>query len=327
MRAWRVHELGEPELVMRLADVELPIPAAGMVRLRVRAAALNFSDVLLCRGRYQPMPSLPFTPGVEVCGVVDALGDDVDGLVPGDRVVGLTALPHGGLAEFAVVPANAVLTAPRSFSDEAAAVFTIAYQTAWFALHRRTGLAAEETLLVHAGAGGVGSAAIQLGKAIGARVIAVAGGAAKAAACRRLGADHVIDRTSQDVVIEVKSFTGGHGADVVFDPVGGTAFTQSTRCVAFEGRIAVIGFASRRIPEPELGHTMVKNYAIVGLHWGLYRTKAPQLIAEAHRRLLELAAQGMVNPLVSEVVPMTDAAHALARLGAGATTGRLIVRP
>lgn len=327
MRAWRVDEPGEPELVMRLADVKVPEPTTGVVRLRVTAAALNFSDVLLCRGHYQVKPSLPFTPGVEVCGVVDELGPDVDGLARGDRVVGLPELPHGGLAEFALLPASAVLAAPRSFSDEAAAAFTVAYQTAWFALHRRAELKSEEILLVHAGAGGVGSAAIQLGKAAGARVIAVAGGAAKATACRRLGADHVIDRTSEDVIKEVKSFSGGHGADVVFDPVGGTAFHQSTRCVAFEGRIVVIGFASGRIPEPALGHTLVRNYAILGLHWNLYRTMAPQLITQTHRRLLDLAAQGVVNPLVSEVVPMAEAARALAKLGAGATTGRIVVMP
>lgn len=327
MRAWQVVEHGEPEAATRLVDTAEPSAAAGQLVVRVAATALNFPDVLLCRGEYQVRPPLPFTPGVEVCGTVTAAGAGVTRFAVGERVIGTTELPHGGLAESAVLAADRSHAAPEALSDDQAAALLIGHQTAWFALHRRAALRTGETLLVHAAAGGVGSAAVQLGRAAGARVIAVAGGPAKAAVCRRLGADLVIDRTSEDFVAAVKEFTGGRGADVVFDPVGGDAFEGSTKCVAFEGRIVVIGFSGGRIARLATNHVLLKNYTVLGLFWGRYQTVAPGLVAQAHEELTALADQGLVAPLVSEALPLDAAPRALARLAAGETTGRIVVRP
>jgi len=315
MQAWQVHENGEPREVMRLAEVERPTPGDGQVLLRVRAANINFPDALLCRGQYQVRPPLPFTPGVEICAETE----------DGRRVIANPALPYGGFAEYAVADARALLPAPDSLDDAQAAALHIGYQTGWFGLHRRARLEAGETLLVHAAAGGVGSAAVQLGKAAGATVIGVVGGAEKAAAARELGCDVVVDRRAEDVVAAVKEATGGRGADVIYDPVGGEAYAQSAKLVAFEGRIVVVGFASGTIPSPALNHALVKNYAILGLHWGLYNTKNPELVLHCHERLTELAARGAIRPLVSERVPLEGAADAVQRVADGVTTGRLAV--
>lgn len=317
MQAWQVHENGEPSEVMRLEDVATPTPGDGQVLLKVRAANINFPDVLMCRGHYQVQPPLPFTPGVEICGETE----------DGRRVIANPALPYGGFAEYAVADAAALLPAPESLDDAEAAALHIGYQTGWFGLHRRARLEAGETLLVHAAAGGVGSAAVQLGKAAGATVIGVVGGADKAAVARELGCDVVIDRRAENVISAVKEATGGRGADVVYDPVGGEAYTQSTKVVAFEGRIVVVGFASGSIPSPGLNHALVKNYAILGLHWGLYNTKNPKLVQHCHEQLTELAARGAIKPLVSERVPLSGAAAAVQRVGDGVTTGRVAVVP
>ena len=175
--------------------------------------------------------------------------------------------------------------APAGLDDAASAALMISYQTGWFGLHRRAHLREGETLLVHAASGGVGSAAVQLGRAAGARVIGVVGGADKVAIARELGCDVVIDRREQDVVETVTQVTGGHGADVVYDPVGGPSYTASTKCIAFEGRIVVVGFASGRVPEPRLNHALVKNYSILGLHWSLYQQHDPAAVQEAHADL------------------------------------------
>ncbi|MFI6033626.1 NADPH:quinone oxidoreductase family protein [Streptomyces sp. NPDC051315] len=317
MQAWQVHENGEPSEVMRLQDVEPPTPGDGQVLLKVRAANINFPDVLMCRGHYQVRPPLPFTPGVEVCGETE----------DGRRVIANPALPYGGFAEYAVADAAALLPAPDSLDDAEAAALHIGYQTGWFGLHRRAGLEAGETLLVHAAAGGVGSAAVQLGKAAGATVIGVVGGADKVSVARELGCDVVIDRHGEDVVAAVKEATGGRGADVIYDPVGGEAYAQSAKVVAFEGRIVVVGFASGTIPNPGLNHALVKNYSILGLHWGLYNTKIPKLVQHCHEQLTDLAARGAIKPLVSERVPLSEAAAAVQRVGDGATTGRVAVVP
>ncbi|MEV0780172.1 NADPH:quinone oxidoreductase family protein [Streptomyces sp. NPDC050428] len=317
MQAWRVHRNGEPSEVMRLDEVERPVPGDGQLLLKVLAADINFPDALLCRGQYQIRPPLPFTPGVEICGATE----------DGRRVIATPALPDGGLAEYVVADEAAVLPAPDALDDAEAAALHIGYQTGWFALHRRAHLQAGETLLVHAAAGGVGSAAVQLGKAAGATVIGVAGGPDKVRVARELGCDHVIDRRTDDIVAAVKDLTGGRGADVVYDPVGGDAYTKSAKCVAFEGRILVIGFASGTIPAPALNHALVKNYSIVGLHWGLYAQKDPASILRCHQELTELAAKGVVKPLISERVAMADAASAVQRVADGTTTGRLVVIP
>ncbi|AXG81689.1 NADPH:quinone oxidoreductase family protein [Streptomyces paludis] len=317
MLAWRVHRNGEPDEVMRLTETAPPVPGEGQLLLRVRAANINFPDVLLCRGQYQVRPPLPFTPGVEICGETE----------DGRRVIATPALPDGGLAEYAVADAAALLPAPDALDDAEAAALLVGYQTGWFALHRRARLQPGETLLVHAAAGGVGSAAVQLGKAAGATVIGVAGGPDKARVARELGCDTVIDRRTDDVVAAVKEATGGRGADVVYDPVGGDAYQQSAKCVAFEGRIVVVGFASGTIPAPALNHAMVKNYAVLGLHWGLYRTKDPAAVARCHEELTALADRGDIRPLISERVPLKDAADAMRRVGDGTTTGRVVVLP
>ncbi len=285
----------------------------------MRAAAVNFPDALMVRGQYQVRPPLPFTPGVELCGEV------ADGPRRGERLIGNPVLPQGAFAEYALLDAAAAFPAPEALDDAEAAALHIGHQTAWFALHRRARLRAGETLLVHAAAGGVGSAAVQLGRAAGARVIAVVGGAAKAEAARTLGADVVVDRTERDFVAAVKEATDGRGADVVFDPVGGAAYTGSTRCVAFEGRIVVVGFATGQIPAPALNHALVKNYSILGLHWGLYNTHDPRAVRAAHDELTKLAEQGTVRPLVSARVPLAGAAEAVQRVADGLSTGRIAV--
>ena len=325
MKAWQVTRNAVPLEAMRLAEVDTPQPGPGQVLVRVAASALNFADVLMCLGMYQVRPPLPFTPGVELCGHVVGLGDGVEGWSPGDRVIGNPQLPGGAFAEYALMSAADVFRAPTSLSDEAAACLHIAYQTAWFGLHRRAAIQPGETLLVHAGAGGVGSAAVQVGKAAGAHVIAVVGGAQKADAAAKLGADLVIDRREQDFIAAVKQATGGRGADVVYDPVGGDAYQGSTKCVAFEGRILVVGFAGGTVPSPGLNHALVKNYSIVGLHWGLYRDKAPALIPAAHQELTALAHSGAVAPLVGGRLSLEEVPEGLARLGAGETIGRLVL--
>ncbi|WP_367038964.1 NADPH:quinone oxidoreductase family protein [Streptomyces sp. Je 1-332] len=317
MQAWQVHQNGEPGAVMRLEDVDRPVPGDGQLLLKVRAANINFPDALLCRGQYQITPPLPFTPGVEICGETE----------DGRRVIANPALPYGGFAEYAIADAAAVLPAPDALDDAEAAALHIGYQTGWFGLHRRAHLQEGETLLVHAAAGGVGSAAVQLGKAAGAKVIGVVGGAAKAEVARELGCDVVIDRRTDNVIGAVKEATGGRGADVVYDPVGGDAYTQSTKCVAFEGRIIVVGFASGVIPTPALNHALVKNYSVLGLHWGLYNAKDPQAILRCHEELTQLAAKGAIKPLISERVPLGEAAAAVQRVADGVTTGRVAVVP
>lgn len=326
MKAWRVRELGEPRDVLALEDVPEPTAGDGQVVVKVLAAPANFPDVLLCRGRYQMKPPLPFTPGVELCGEVVALGTGVDGIAVGDRVVGTPALPHGAFAEYALMEQQNVFPAPRALDDEECAALTIGYQTAWFALHRRTRIGAGDYLLVHAAAGGVGSAAVQLGKAAGATVIGVVGGPDKVRYAEELGADLVIDRHRDDFVSAVDDFTGGHGADIVFDPVGGDAYNGSTKCIAFEGRIVVIGFAGGTIPQPALNHALIKNYSIVGLHWGLYQSKDPETIDECHLELLRLADEGLLRPLIGERLSSADVPDGIGRLGDGSTVGRLVFR-
>lgn len=324
MRAWRVAELGEPKDVLQLTEVDEPTAGPGQLAVRVLASPANFPDVLMCRGLYQVRPELPFTPGVELCGEVVAVGEGVADVAVGDRVIGAAALPAGGFAETALMEAATAYPAPRGLDDAQSAMLHLAYQTGWFALHRRAGLRPGETLLVHAAAGGVGSAAIQLGKAAGARVIGVVGGPEKAEVARQLGADVVVDRRAEDFVAVVKEATGGHGADVVYDPVGGDAYDRSTKCIAFEGRIVVIGFAGGRIQQPALSHALVKNYSILGLHWGLYDRRRPELVAECHRELVRLADEGAITPLVSERLPLEGLADGVQRLADGTTVGRVV---
>ena len=326
VKAWVVRELGGPD-ALHFEDVEPGEAPDGMVRIAVRAASINFPDALMVAGTYQSKPALPFVPGVEVSGEVVAAPAS-SGFRPGDRVMALLdngGLTRGGYAEITDASPTAVSPMPAGMTFEEAAGFTITYQTGWFGLHRRANLQPAETLLVHAGAGGVGSAAIQLGKAAGATVIATAGSDEKVELCRRLGADHAINYKTQDFVEEVKTITGGRGANVIFDPVGGDVYDRSTKCVAFEGRIVIVGFTSGRIPQAATNHVLVKNYSVVGLHWGLYNTRAPELIAPAARALIDLYESGKIKPHISSRFPLAEAPAALASVAGGKSTGKVIL--
>lgn len=325
LKAWSVTELGEPVDALQLVERAVPVPGEGQVLVRVLASAANFPDVLMCRGVYQVKPELPFTPGREVCAEVIATGPGVTRAAVGDRVLGLTTLPHGGFAEFALMDQDKVHQAPGSLDDAQASCLFIGYQTGWFALHRLARIQPGETLLVHAAAGGVGSAAIQLGKAAGATVIGVVGGEAKAEYARVLGADLVIDRRSEDFVAIVNEFTDGRGADVIYDPVGGETYQRSTKCIAFEGRIIVVGFAGGEIQSAKLNHALVKNYSIMGIHWGLYNTKSPEAVDRCHQELCRLADSGAIVPFVSETFSLDGVPAGLQRLADGKTVGRVVM--
>ncbi len=322
MRAWQVTSLGEPVEALELLEEEAPRPGPGQVRIRVRAVGINFADVLLARGQYQVRPPLPFVPGIELCGEVVELGADVSGLEVGQRVV---ASLIGALAEEVVVATHLVRPAPEQLDDAAASVLTVSYQTAWFALHQRARLASGETVVVHAAAGGVGLAAVQLAAAAGARVIAVVGGPTKAAEALKAGAPEVVARTEQDVLSALRELTGRRGADVVIDPVGGDAFDASARTMALEGRIVLIGFAGGRMQEMKPGPVLVKNYSVLGLHWALYLEARPDLVTRADTEIGRLIAEGAVRPLVADVVPFEQAPSALERLSDGKIVGRLAV--
>jgi NADPH2:quinone reductase len=318
MRAWRVHELGDPAQVLRLDEVDRPTPGEGQVLVKVLAAALNFPDVLMAQGLYQEKPPLPYVPGFELCGEV---------VETGQRVLGAPSGGPGAFAEYALMDAAGAFPVPEGMSDEKAAALYLTYQTGYVGLHRRANIKAGDWLLVHAGAGGVGSAAIQLGKAAGASVIATAGGARKVEVCRELGADHVVDYTAEDFVAVVKEVTGGHGADIVYDPVGGDVFDKSRKCVAFEGRIVVVGFTSGRIPEAPANHLLVKNYSVVGLHWGLYRKHDPAMFGMVHEQLTRLVEEGHVDPLIGAVHPLAEAPQALTKLAERGTVGKVVLVP
>lgn len=323
---WQVTRLGSPTEAMTLVDAPPPDISEEAILIRVRAAALNFFDILLCQGTYQEKPPLPFTPGAEIAGDIIRIGEKVRGFQPGDRVIALPPLPHGGLTEMVAVPQSLVFPMPQGMNwNEAAALF-ITYQTALYALTERGRLAPGEMLLVHAGAGGVGSAAIQLGRALGARVAATAGGPEKTAVCRQLGADPAIDYESENFIEVIKQLTEGRGADVIFDPVGGDVFDQSRRAVAFDGRILVIGFAGGRIPQAPANHILVKNYSVVGVHWGLWHRLFPQRVRQAHDTLAEYYRRGAIHPLISREVPFEEAPAALEALGRRKTWGKVIVK-
>ncbi|MDQ6948638.1 MAG: NADPH:quinone oxidoreductase family protein [Actinomycetota bacterium] len=322
MKAWVVRQLGGPE-VLTLETFEPPRPAEGLVRIVVEAAAVNFFDSLQIAGSYQVKPELPFVPGTEVAGTVVAAPAG-SGFNPGDRVLARMrqeGLLGGGYSELVEALPELTVRLPDEMPFDEAAGFFVNYQTGWFGLMRRARLQPGEIVLVHAGAGGVGSAAIQLAKAAGARVVATAGSAQKVALCRELGADLAIDYRSE----AVKAFTDGRGADVVYDPVGGDVFDRSTKCIAFEGRIVVVGFTSGRIPEARANHILIKNYAVVGLHWGLYQKMAPHLIDAATPQLFELYAQGKIRPHISRRFPLEDAPTAIAEVSGRLSTGKVVL--
>jgi NADPH2:quinone reductase len=323
MRAWQVTEYGEPVDVLHLVDAPRPDLGPGELRIAVRTAALNLADVLLCRGTYQVKPPLPFCPGSEVAGVITEVGAEVTDFAPGDRVMAIAG-GTGAFTDETVTSAAVTFALPATMDWNTAAAITVTYQTGYLGLYHRARLQPGETLLVHAGAGGVGSAAIQLGLAVGARVIATAGGPAKAQVCRDLGAEIAIDYLTEDFVSIVKEATGGAGADVVYDPVGGDTFDRSTKCIAFEGRIVVIGFTGGRFATARTNHMLVKNYDVLGVAWGTYLLLRAPLVRAAHAELMALWEAGKISPLVSDVVAFDDIPAALARLAGRGTYGKVV---
>ena len=325
MFAWTFREFGEPSAVLELAEVPVPRPGPGQVLVRVEAAAVNFADGLLVKGDYQVRPPLPAIAGLELAGRVVVADPAGGGPEQGTLVAGMAAGMTGAFAGFAVLDRADAQTVPASFDAVQAASFTVSYQTAWFTLHRRCGLQPGETVLVHAASGGVGLASVQLAKAHNATVIGIVGSAAKRAAAIDLGCDHVLVRGEDDPVAVIKELTGGRGVDVVVDPVGGTAHEVSERVVGFEGRIAIVGFASGAYPVVRAERALVKNYSIVGVHFGLYRTKRPDLVERGYRELCDTVERFGIEPLVSAVRPFHDAPAALADVASGKSIGRVVL--
>lgn len=330
MRALRVERHGEPADVLELRDdVPLPQPGPGLVRVRVEAAALNLPDVLLCRGKYQLHPEFPFTPGLEACGVVVAAGPGVDEACIGRRMVATPELPDGGLAEETIFRSYGMYPVPDAVDPVDAAATLIPFNTAHVALHHRAGLQPGEVLLVHAAAGGTGSAAVQLGVLAGARVIATAGGPEKLELCRQLGAHEVIDYVAEDFVERVKDLTQGRGADVVFDPVGGQVFDRSRRCVAVDGRLLVVGFAGGELQTIPANHALYKSYSVVGVYMGAYRNSEAgrAMVAGVHREIMRLLMEQKIRPVIARRIGLDEVAGVLTELGSRRTVGKCIVQP
>ena len=293
MKAWRVHAWGEPE-TMSLEDIPVPEPGAGQVRIRNRAAGLNFFDILQVQGKYQIKPPFPFTPGAEVAGIVDAVGPGVPEFQIGEPVLSITH--GGGLAEYALSRAETTFPIPGFMDVAVAAALPIVYHTSYFALRDRASVQPGEWLLVHAGASGVGVSAIQLGRAFGARVIATAGDAEKLEFAKAQGAEHVFSYRDESWVEQVGQLTGGRGADVIYDPVGGDVFDLSTKCIAPGGRLLVIGFASGRIPSIAANRILLKNISIVGALWGGHALAHPEYLGQAQRALTDLYSKSEIRP-------------------------------
>lgn len=318
MKAWLVRAWGEPE-EMTLADIPVPDPGPGEIRIANRAAALNFFDILQIQGKYQVKPPFPFTPGAELSGVVDALGAGTAGLAVGDRV---SAMPMiGAFAEYSVVPAACVLRMPGEIDFPEAAAMPIVYHTSYFALRQRAALQKGEWLLVHAGASGVGMAAIQIGKALGARVIATAGSEAKLAFCRSQGAEWALDYSGAGWVDRVKEMTSGRGADVIYDPVGGDIFDLSTKCIAPEGRLLVVGFASGRIPSIQANRILLKDISIMGVHWGPYAREHPEYSGQAQQALAAMR----LKPVIGKRYRLEEAPAALRDLAERKVAGKAVL--
>ena len=295
------------------------------VRISVRAAGCNFSDILMLKGEYQVKPPFPFVPGGEVAGVVVEVGSEVHGISVGDRVLSRCAI--GGFAEEVVGPAVSTYRIPESMSFEAGAALPTVYPTSYAALVWRAPVMRGETLLVHAAAGGVGLSAVQIGKARGARVIATAGSPEKLEIARNAGADVLIDYRESDFVARVMEETEGRGADVIYDSVGGEITDRSLKCIAWNGRLLVIGFASGNIPEIKLNRVLLKNISIVGLHWSAYPEREPERIDDCFEGLFEMAARGEIDPLVSARYPLEEAGRALDALAGRKTVGKIVLVP
>jgi NADPH2:quinone reductase len=324
MRAVIVDRWMEPdELTVR--EVPDPELRPGSLDVEVRSAGCNFYDSLIVRGRYQTKPAFPFTPGGEVAGVVRRVGDGVEGFAEGDRV--LAAPMIGGFAERILLDADRTWVLPDAMSFDEGAALPITYPTSYAALVFRADLSEGETLLVHAAAGGVGLAAVQIGRALGARVIATAGGADKCQVALDAGAHEAIDYRADDFVPRVKALTDGRGADVIYDPVGGETTDESLRCIAWNGRLLIVGFASGTIPQIAANRVMLKNVSVVGVHWGAYETHQPEAVPAVFDALFLLHAEGRIAPLIYGTFPLEEVPKAIAALTSRKTHGKVIVRP
>lgn len=323
--AWQVVGTGRPSEVLTLGRVPMPVPGPNELEVSVSSAGLGLPDVFMCAGSYALTPPRPFVAGQEVCGVVTAVGAGVQGFGVGQRIMGVTSFTtgHGGFAHDCLVGEAMAFRVPDEMSDDVAAGFVIPHHTAWIGLVRRGRLEPGETVLVLGAAGGSGSAAVALAAAMGARVIAVAGGPVKTEQCRRLGAHEVIDHHEVPIAAMVRELTAGAGVDVVYDPVGGQAFTEATRCIAVEGRLLVVGFASGQWGEVSTPHLARRNYSVVGVMPGPF---SRQDKLDAHERLVELWAAGRLAVPTPEVSPFAELPAALDRLSDRVVVGKSVVR-
>ena len=317
MRAMLITDYGHP---LQLADVPAPDPEIGCVRIRVDAAGINFADLLLAAGTYQERPSLPFSPGLEICGRVDCTNDPHSELQEGQRVIAYVG--HGGLAEFCCVPSSHCIAISEELSARIAAGFLIAYGTSHVALDHRANLRPGERLLVLGAAGGTGLTAIEIGKLMGADVIAAARGKAKIECALKAGADHVIDTNHEDIREKVRKLGG---ADVVFDPVGGDQFKAAMRSANPEARLLPIGFASGDVPQIPANILLVKNLTVIGIYWGGYRGFRPEVISGSARKLLSWLESGRLQPTVSHVLPLEEANNALDLLRRREAVGKVVI--
>ena len=304
-------------------DAPTPEPVPGEVRLRIHAASLNFPDLLIVEGKYQVRPPLPFVPGSEFAGVVDAVGSGVRHLRPGDRAAVISST--GGFGTHACVDAQRVLPLPAGFALEDAAAFAFTYGTSHHALIDRAALQPGETVLVLGAAGGVGSAAVQIAKAAGARIIAAASSDAKCAFCRSIGADDTINYARDDLRAALKALTAGQGPDVVYDPVGGDLAEPAFRSIAWRGRYLVVGFAQGGIPSLPLNLALLKGAALVGVFWGQFVQREPEASAAALAQLAQWYAQGKVKPVIDKLLPMRDLPTAYALMASRQVQGKLVM--
>jgi NADPH2:quinone reductase len=324
MRAIVVEKWTEPA-DLTVSEIDEPCTEPGSLRIEVRAAGCNFADTLIVQGKYQVKPTFPFVPGAEVAGTVAEVGDGVEGFRVGDRV--LASATHGGFAERVVMPASACHRIPDAMSFEEGAALPIIYPTSYAALVDRGHLAKGEDLLIHAAAGGVGLAAVQIGKALGARVIATAGGAEKLEIAREHGAHDTIDYREEDFVERVLALTDGKGADVIYDSVGGDTFDRSLKCIAWNGRLLVVGFASGTIPTVKVNRIMLKNIAVTGIHWPAWSLHQPEKVIETFDALFRLYEGGGIRPVIFDTFPLERVADALVLLAGRKTHGKIIITP
>jgi NADPH2:quinone reductase len=322
MHAWLCENpIGVEALTWK--ELPTPEPKAGEVRVAIRAASLNFPDLLIVQNKYQMKPPLPFVPGSEYAGVVDAVGDGVSHLKVGDPVAAFAGT--GGFGTHAVVNAALVMPLPPGFAFDDAAAFILTYGTTHHALLDRAALKAGETLLVLGAAGGVGTAAIQIAKAVGARVIAAASSDEKCALCREIGADATINYAAANIRDELKTLTDGKGPDVVYDPVGGDLAEPVFRSIAWRGRYLVVGFAQGTIPSLPLNLALLKGASIVGVFWGEFARREPKANAKALGELAQWYAQGKVKPVIDSRLPMNELPAAYARMGSRQVRGKLVM--